>query len=231
MLLLPPTFALWQDMADCVAQMEFQPEVDGPTAATWTYRYNESGDMWWATMEDSTGFTNIVMTFGYDPQGRLIQIQTNPRPDGGATQSVSYAYDAGDLILAESDDRSDGTVDRITRIAWAGGQQTGSATDKDADGDDDSWTVTWTEDSTFRLLEFEEHVTRDSDSGERYRYDALGRLTETLVDQDGDGSTDRTVWRGYDASGRITWKDADNDGDGVTDTTASWTWWCPGGHR
>ncbi len=219
-------------MADCMARMDFwlgaEPSTEAPAAASWVYVYDDNGDLRWARMQDDEGFTNITIAFHYDERGNLERAVMNPKADGQG-QYVDYRYDADRNVLAETDDRGDGSIQARTWTEWMGDLRVGARTDHNADGQVDRWSSFWTDASAFASETFEDIVVPDGDEAERQEYDDLGRLIRTDSDRDGDGGVDRSVWRGYDAAGRIAWKDADNDADGRADTTAIWHWWCPAG--
>ncbi len=231
MLVLPATYALWNQMANCTARMEFRTDPAGPAVSEWDYRYDDDGDLRWAQMQDPSGHVNMRLAFEYRSPGELSQVLTNPGKDGRGGAETDYIWQDGDPVLAWSESAERAGALSVTRTWWAEGARVESATDSNCDGRADSFETFWTDASPFGLERELDGLDADSAYQERFSYDELGRLVRSELSRDGTGSVDRTVWRGYDDAGRILLKSADNDGDGVADTEASWAWWCPGDQR
>ncbi len=217
-------YALWGDLADCQSTMEFWAE-GAAAPSTWTYRFDENGDLRWAQLSDKTGFVNMTIAFEYDALGALAGSITNPRADGSGSRTRVAWRPNGDFQLLV-DGNADGKVDSRSYTTQVDGRSIATADDEGDDGRMDGWVTNW-EEGVFQARVLEEHTMPDGDSVERSSFDSLGRLVQTDAWTDDRSLPNATSWRGYDALGRALWKESDNDGDGVPETRASWTWRCP----
>lgn len=218
-------YALWGDLADCETTMDFWGD-GAKEPSTWSYRFDENGDLRWAELRDKAGFRNITIVFDYDALGGLSASTSNPREGGGfGSRTLVQWTPSGDSQLAFDAD-GDGRTDGRTYVTRVNGRAVSEASDEDTDGAPESWTTTW-EQGVFETVVLEEHTAVDGDSEERASFDTLGRLTQTEAWAPGARVPSSTSWRGYDAKGRAAWKDSDNDGDGESETHAVWHWRCP----
>lgn len=218
-------YALWGDLADCETTMDFWAE-GASEPSSWSYRFDENGDLRWAELRDKTGFLNISIVFAYDALGGLASSTSNPRPGGRfGSRSVVQWTPNGDSQLAYDSD-GDGRADSRSYITRVDGRSVSEAADEDGDGALDAWTTRWAV-GVFEAPVLEEHTFDDGDTEERAAFDSLGRLTRTETWHPGALLPTATSWRGYDAKGRAAWKDSDNDGDGIAETRAVWHWRCP----
>lgn len=218
-------YALWGDLANCETTMDFWAE-GAVEPSSWSYRFDENGDLRWAVLRDKTGFVNTSVAFEYDALGDLSATTMNPRPGGryGSRTVVRWTPNRDSQLLVDSD--GDGRPNARTHITRVDGQPVSQAADEDGDGRPDSWISTWTS-GAFDTPVLQERIYAEGESTERSTFDSLGRLTVSETWDPDEVMPSGTTWRGYDAKGRAAWKENDNDGDGVAETYALWDWRCP----
>ncbi len=150
-----------------------------------------------------------VYTRRYDAEGHLLEfISTHG--------TITYTYDsAGNLILQETDEGNDGTIDSRYELTYdSDGHLLTRSYDQDGDGEDyyrSEWV--WqgglnTEMSSWFVPE--ERLL----SQELYRYDAAENRIEVQSDYDGDGVVDVIDTSTYDEWGREVSRESDDGGDG-----------------
>ena len=149
-----------------------------------------------------------------DDKGRTTRFTRDLQSDGKIDHQVRYRYLDDNVVVIETDEGADGTVERSRREVrdkegnivyktWAG-----------EDGHFNGWSRDRYDTAGHKVLE---ETDRDGDGqvDERNRstYDTSGNETLSEVDRDGDGKVDERDRYVYDTAGRMVLWHRERDGD------------------
>lgn len=147
---------------------------------------------------DGDGLVEERQTF--DAEGRVLTDQGYH--DGVLDSATTYEYDEDGNLVVERAMDGEATLLSLKQYAYGEGSRLTELTvDGDGDGIDDAVTR-WGYDAEGHLLIVEERRSADPDAPfvvtEDYTYDAEGRLIETTLDSDADGTPDGFERRRYE---------------------------------
>lgn len=170
--------------------------IDGTAAGTPDATPTPTHRLATLATSDADGTEFARLTWNYDAEGRLIGQSIDVLDPDAVDASTSYAYAAdGTSVRVETDEDADGVADRITTVAFDGGDRA-SRTVENRDGDVIETTV----------------YARDP---------ATDDLVASVDGADGeiDGVVDRTIIYRYGADGRVAGADVDaGNGTSATET-------------
>ena len=182
------------------------------TTIDWLY-----DDLGRLTQEESNSTNNdydYTTDYTYDLTGNRLTKTTDRGNDATVDEAVSYTYDANDRLLTET--KNDQTLaDEDTFTVYEYGANSNLANNYGGDGTQlTQKTIYEGDDDTDNVLE-----------ETMYSYNLQGRMSQSLVDSDGDGLPDTKTDYAYNAKGmraRLTAAtdgNADGDFDDLEDTS------------
>lgn len=166
--------------------------------------------------------------YEYDEEGREVVAENDDRSDGSVEQTTWTTYEDGVLVAQEKDKTGDLVVDESTVLLYdEAGNPVEIEIDDDGDGSTDSrWFQDF--DSSGQLIV--EELDADVDSTLDFRmerlWDAEGLQVEVATDSDVDGEADQIENWQHGDRGLVVRYSLDEWADGTVDETTAYTWTC-----